>query len=106
MEYKILSFKKSLDKKHKYVVTLLDMTTNKETKIKFGAYGMNDYIIYSKNDDPDKEKNKKNYLNRHRKNEDWNDITTAGFWSRWILWNKPTLSESIYDTVRRYKIKI
>ena len=59
MEYKILSFKKSLDKKHKYVVTLLDMTTNKETKIKFGAYGMNDYIIYSKNDDPDKEKNKK-----------------------------------------------
>jgi hypothetical protein len=106
MEYKILSFKKSLDKKHKYVVVLLNLETNKEYTVKFGAYGMNDYIIYSKNDDPDKEKYKKNYLNRHRKREDWDDLTTAGAWSRWILWSKPTLNESLYYMIKRYKIKI
>jgi hypothetical protein len=26
------------------------------------------------------------YIARHKKNENWNDITTAGALSRWILW--------------------
>ena len=43
------------------------------------------------------------YINRHKKNEDWNNIYTAGFWSRWILWNKPSISESIRDTNNRFK---
>ncbi len=51
---------------------------------------------------------KRLYIIRHEKNEDWNKsgIQTAGFWSRWILWNLPTLSQSISDTERRFGIKI
>jgi len=106
MEYHILSFKEEKDKTHKYQVILLDMTTGKKHLVRFGAHGMNDYTIYSKNDDPEKERHKRNYLNRHRKNEDWNDIKSAGFWSRWILWNKPTVEESLKSTIKKFKIKL
>jgi len=106
MEYHILSFKEEKDKTHKYQVILLDMTTGKKHLVRFGAHGMNDYTIYSKNNDEQKERHKRNYLNRHRKNEDWNDIKSAGFWSRWILWNKPTVEESLKNTIKKFKIKL
>lgn len=32
---------------------------------------------------------KENYIKRHAKaGEDWTDPLTAGFWSRWFLWEK------------------
>jgi hypothetical protein len=41
------------------------------------------------------------------KGENWNDPYTAGFWSRWVLWNKPTITESIKDIQKRFSnIKI
>ena len=46
---------------------------------------------------------KERYLDRHRKNENWRDYKTAGFWSKWILWNKPTIRGSIDDVNRRFK---
>jgi len=46
------------------------------------------------------------YINRHEKNEDWSNPYTAGFWSKHLLWNKPTLNESIKDTEKRFNIKI
>ena len=45
---------------------------------------------------------KEMYIKRHQKNEDWNNPMTAGALSRWILWNNPTLSESIADYKRRF----
>ena len=45
---------------------------------------------------------KERYLQRHSKNEDWTNYNTAGFYSRWLLWNKETLAESISDTNRRF----
>jgi hypothetical protein len=108
MEYKILSLKEAKDDKHKYQVILLDMTTGKKHLVRFGAYGMNDYTIYSKNNDEQKERHKRNYLNRHRKNEDWtiSGILTPGFFARWILWNKPTVEESLKYTIKKFKIKL
>jgi hypothetical protein len=55
-----------------------------------------DFTIHK---DPER---KKDILHRHSKNEDWNNPLTAGFYSRWILWNKPTITESIRDTNRRF----
>lgn len=104
-EYKLLSFKRANDKKHKYKVELLDMNTDKKFSVKFGAYGMNDYTIYTKNNDPDKDKYKRQYLNRHRKNEDWKDIQTAGAWSRWVLWNKGNVDDSLLDMIKKFKIQ-
>ena len=68
-------------------------------KVHFGAKGMSDYTIHK---DP---KRKERYIARHRKNENWTDPTTAGFWSRWLLWNKPTLRGSKIDISRRFNIK-
>lgn len=71
-------------------------------KIYFGAHGMSDFTIHKD------EKRKERYINRHQKRENWNHsgINTRGFWSRWILWNKPSLKASIQDTQRRFGIKI
>jgi hypothetical protein len=64
--------------------------------IHFGAKGMSDFTIHK---DPER---KERYIDRHSKNEDWNNPLTAGFYSRWVLWNKPSLAESIRDTNRRF----
>lgn len=70
--------------------------------IYFGAEGYSDY---TKHKDPER---KKRYDTRHRSRENWKKggIKTAGFWSKWILWNKPSLTDSIKDTERRFNIKI
>ena len=54
------------------------------------------------------EKERQNYIARHKVNENWekSGIHTAGFWSRWVLWNKPTLKDSIKDIEKKYNIKI
>ena len=63
-------------------------------KIHFGQKGASDYTI---NKDP---KRKAAYISRHQKNENQtkSGANTAGFWSRWILWNDPT---SVSDNMRK-----
>jgi hypothetical protein len=52
-------------------------------KIHFGANGYSDFTIHK---DP---KRKDSYDRRHgNSNEDWNNPNTAGFWAKWILFNK------------------
>lgn len=48
---------------------------------------------------------KMNYIKRHEAREDWNDYMTAGALSRWILWNKPSLTESIKDYMNRFDLR-
>ena len=67
--------------------------------VNFGAKGYSDFTIHK---DP---KRKNRYLDRHKKNENWNDPMTAGSLSRWILWNLPTLDASIKDYLTRFKLK-
>lgn len=66
------------------------------TKTHFGAKGMSDFTIHGD------EERKQRYLDRHRKNENWNDFKSAGSLSRWLLWNKPTLRASLADYKRRF----
>ena len=57
----------------------------------FGYKGMSDYTKHGD------EGRKSSYLARHgakSSNENWNDPTTAGALSRWVLWNKKTLAGS------------
>jgi hypothetical protein len=70
--------------------------------IHFGADGYSDF---TKHKDPQR---KKRYLARHRTRENWtrSGIHTAGFWSRWLLWNQPTLTASIRDIERRFNVDI
>lgn len=90
----------SNDGKTKYTVVYNGKT------IRFGAYSMNDYIIYNQKKGRDyADERKRLYLKRHSKNENFNDPYSRGFWSRWLLWGKPTLTESIDDVKKRLKIK-
>ena len=65
--------------------------------VHFGAAGMSDSTKHK-----DKER-KERYLARHKNNEQWNNPLTAGFYAANTLWNKPTITESIRDTNRRFK---
>lgn len=90
--------KKSTNKDKKYMAIFYDG----EKKVKtthFGASGYTDFIKSGGD-----EKKKKLYLDRHRANENWNDYKSAGSLSRWILWNKKTLSASIADYKSRFNL--
>jgi hypothetical protein len=88
--------KKSTKKDKKLMAIFTGPNFKKTTH--FGAAGYSDYTTHR---DPER---KQRYLNRHRKNETWNDPMTAGSLSRWILWNKTSLKESITDYRRRFKL--
>jgi hypothetical protein len=66
--------------------------------IPFGAKGYDDF---TKTKD---EAQKDLYIKRHTARENFNDPMTAGSLSRWILWNKPSLQESIKDFKKRFSI--
>jgi hypothetical protein len=94
---KLISITKSSNPDKKYMAVFqTDMGTRKTTH--FGSAGMSDFTI---NKDPER---KRLYLIRHKKNENWNDPTTAGALSRWVLWNKPTLKASIDDFKKRFRL--
>jgi len=91
---------RSTNPNKKYQVVIFDGDTRKT--IHFGANGMSDY---TKHKDSDRQSS---YLKRHRVRENWrkSGIKTAGFWSRWLLWNKPTISSSIRDIEKRFNVNI
>ena len=70
--------------------------------INFGGKGYSDFTIHK-----DVERMHL-YEGRHRSRENWtkSGLKTAGFWSKWILWNKPSLAGSIKDTSKRFNINI
>ena len=78
------------------MMAVIDYPGLKKT-IHFGQKGASDY---TKNKDKER---KKSYIERHRPRENWSDPLTAGFWSRYVLWNKTSLEASIRDAIRRAK---
>ena len=68
--------------------------------VSFGQDGASDYTKHKDND------RKERYIDRHKAKEDWglSGAKTAGFWSRHILWAKPTLKQSIDDINKKIKI--
>ncbi len=86
---------KSDNPKKKFMVYL---PNNK--KIHFGSKLYSDYTIHK---DPYR---KELYIARHKKNENWNNIGSAGYWSKNLLWNLPSLFDSIRDTEKKFNIKI
>lgn len=96
---------KSDNKNKKYKVILYDNNNKKIKTIHFGASGHGDYIYYNQTKGLKFANEKKGqYIARHRKRENWNDPKTAGFWARWILWNKPTLNGSKNDIKKNKNI--
>ena len=81
------------DGKHKYYIL-----TESDKKVYFGAAGYSDFTKHKD------EERKNRYINRHKNNENWtkSGIDTAGFWSRYLLWNMPTIKASYEDIKKRF----
>ena len=97
MKLRLKTLKKSLKPKKKYDAVFLTQD-GKEKTISFGAAGMSVFTIHK-----DKAR-KERYLNRHKKNENWEKPDTPGALSRWILWNKKTLKASLKDYKNKFKV--
>ena len=72
-------------------------------KLSFGVVGYSDFNIHKDSERKDR------YIERHKKNENWNNVESAGYLSRYILWNKSTLKESIIilnENIKAYKFKL
>lgn len=95
---KLISIKKSPKKDKKLVARFSD---GKE--VHFGAKGYQNYGGVGKERHLDEDRKRK-YIIRHKKRENWNDPQTPGSLSRWVLWNKKTLKDSIDDYKRRFKL--
>jgi hypothetical protein len=91
-------FYKSTNPKKKYDA-VFRYDDGRQKSIAFGAKGYKDYTM------PDTtEEEKKAYLRRHAKRENWNKYDTAGSLSANILWNKKDLIESMKDYKQRFKL--
>ena len=76
------------------------IVTNENKKVYFGQAGASDFTIHKD------EARKQRYKNRHKNNEIWtkSGINTSGFWSRWSLWENPTIKESYENIKRKFNI--
>ena len=65
-------------------------------------FGDSRYQDFTKHKDPER---KKAYLSRHKK-DNFNNPLYPSFYSTNLLWNKPTLKESIQATNNKYNVNI
>lgn len=74
------------DDTHKFYII-----TKKQKKVYFGQAGAPDFTIHKD------EERKQRYIDRHKKNENWTKtgLDTAGWWSRFYLWEEPTKREAL-----------
>ena len=88
----IITKSKKPDKKY-------DARVDGSKTVSFGQKMASDF---TKHKDTDR---KERYIDRHKAREDWtkSGVKTAGFYSKHVLWNKPTLKESIDDINKRFK---
>ncbi len=85
---------KKSDKAVKKLVAIFTRDNGRTKKTYFGQAGAPDYTITM-----DKAQRKR-YLDRHRKNENWSNPESAGALSRWILWGPST---SRIENIRSFK---
>jgi hypothetical protein len=85
----VIHVKKATNGIHKFMAIFPD-----GSKVHFGRQGYSDYTKHR-----DKERMER-YLIRHRRKENWtrSGATTAGFWSRWLLWSSPSLNAARLKT--------
>jgi hypothetical protein len=94
---KLISLKKS-PRDEKKSVAVFDLGNGRTKTTHFGATGYSDFRTNRS------EERKDSYIARHSARENFNDPTTAGALSRWLLWNKPTLEASLRDFKSRFNL--
>jgi len=95
----IVKFYISTNPKKKLMAIFYDNNNKQVKTIHFGSAGASDMTQHR---DPIR---KQRYILRHQIRENWDNYMTAGSLSRYILWNKPTLDESIIDYKKKFNLK-
>lgn len=94
---KLISIKKSnLSDKKLMATFLID-----NFKIKTVHFGSAFHQSYPEHKDPER---RLRYIKRHKKNENWNNPITPGALSRWILWEKKSLKDSIQFFKKKFRL--
>ena len=97
----VVYLQKSEKPAKKYKVYIVSPDEKRGKVIHFGARGMSDFTLHK---DP---KRMERYSARHKRGgETWTKagVRTAGFWSKWLLWNKPSIIESKKNISSRFGI--
>jgi hypothetical protein len=82
----------------RYKAVFYDRNNKKVKTVQFGDKRYENYTIHKD------EKRKELYLKRHHR-DNIDDPMTAGSLSWYLLWNKPTMKDSIKDYERRFNIE-
>ena len=90
------------NKNKKFNAIINDKKNGKTKTISFGQSGASDYTIHK---DPER---KERYITRHKNNENWtkSGVGTAGWLSRFILWEKQTLKGAVENANKNILILI
>ena len=91
---------KKSNKSGKKLMAVFTKDNGRTKTTHFGSAGMDDYTKTK-----DKEQRAR-YLNRHRKNEDWNKYYSAGSLSRYISWGDSTsMRTNIASFKRKFNLR-
>lgn len=72
------------------------------SRVHFGAAGYGDYTVYWKRDPALAKRKRAQYLARHGATESWTNPRTPATLARYILWEKPTISEAVRAYKKRF----
>jgi len=68
--------------------------------IHFGADGYKDFTLGATPQE------RLAYIARHEPRENWNSPSTAGFWSRWLLWERSNIGSAIKNIESKFGLTI
>jgi hypothetical protein len=91
----------------KYRIIFPPTTSGIVNHVDFGDINYNDYIIYNLHFGKSiADIRRESYLARHSAREDWTDPYSAGFWSRFFLWEKRSLKSAIKNIEKMLGVDI
>ena len=94
-----VQLKKATTQGKKYTAVFYDEERKKIKTTSFGATGYEDYTTHGD------EERKRLYIERHKTRENFADYKSAGSLSRYILWNKPSVSASFNAYLKTFGLK-
>ena len=96
---KYIQLLKSNRENKRFEARFFDIDKNKIKSVNFGLKGGNTYIEHKNT------KTKDAWIARHSVTGDWTKPDTASSLAFHILWNKPTLSASYNDYLKKFNLK-
>jgi hypothetical protein len=96
---KYIQLLKSKKENKRFEAKFFDIEKNKIKSVNFGLKGGNTFIEHKNT------KTKDAWIARHSVTGDWTKPDTASSLAFHILWNKPTLSASFNDYLKKFNLK-